>query len=382
MNICIATSTFPASPDDSAHAFFLLDVVRVLRAGGHSVSILTQARDPHPVSPLSNLEVDWFPWRSLGSRLAEQSFGSPKGMLSAASLVWSGFRAVRRMRSAGRVDLFLCAWVIPSGLYVYLDQVLSRSRTPYVLWALGSDVNKYKANPLVRRVLARIAARAGAVYADGYRLCDEVSSITGESCEFLPTFRGLPRLPPPRGHAEVPRRFLYVGRHAAVKGVDVLVDALVELKRLGDPTYRLNLVGDGDLTPALERKVKDAGLSDRVRFLGRLSTPALANAYAESDCVVIPSRSESIPLVMSEALQARLPLIVTDVGDMGDLARRFGLGEVVPPENPDALAAAIRRFIDAPWQLDPVRSPDLLRDLTFESAAPKLLRRLEALAAI
>src|SRR5258706_258944 len=71
MNICIATSTFPASPDDSAHAFFLLDVVRVLRAGGHSVSILTQARDPHPVSPLSNLEVDWYPWRSVGSRSAE-----------------------------------------------------------------------------------------------------------------------------------------------------------------------------------------------------------------------------------------------------------------------------------------------------------------------
>src|SRR5262249_43999292 len=133
---------------------------------------------------------------------------------------------------------------VPSGFYVFLDQVLGRSRTPYVLWALGSDVNKYRANAVFRGILRGLAGRAGALYADGFQLARDVSSIVGRRCEFFPTFRVLPTaVSSPRDHA-AERRFLYVGRHAAVKGVDVLVEALVELKKLGNPAYRFDIVGD------------------------------------------------------------------------------------------------------------------------------------------
>ena len=57
--------------------------------------------------------------------------------------------------------------------------------------------------------------------------------------------------------------------------------------------------------------------------------------YESSDCVVIPSRSESIPLVFSEALNFDKELIVTDVGDMGMLGRQYGVAWVVPPEDAD-----------------------------------------------
>jgi glycosyltransferase involved in cell wall biosynthesis len=62
------------------------------------------------------------------------------------------------------------------------------------------------------------------------------------------------------------------------------------------------------------------------------------------DCVVIPSRMESIPIVFSEALQADVPLLVTDVGDMGKLARDHGLAEPVPPDDAAALASAMDEF--------------------------------------
>jgi glycosyltransferase involved in cell wall biosynthesis len=65
------------------------------------------------------------------------------------------------------------------------------------------------------------------------------------------------------------------------------------------------------------------------------------------DCLVIPSRNESIPIVFSEALQAGLPLLVTDVGDMGELARRHGLAAPVRPADAPALAAAMSAFINA-----------------------------------
>jgi glycosyltransferase involved in cell wall biosynthesis len=380
MNICIVTSTFASDPEDSSHAAFLLDLIRLLERYGHKVSVLTQAREPNPTPALPGLDVVWFPWLKLGNRLAELSFGSAKGLLSAASLIVQGMREVGQMRRSRNVDVFFCAWFVPSGFYVFLDQVLGRSRTPYVLWALGSDVNKYRTNPVFRGILRGLSSRAGALYADGFQLARDVGSIAGRRCEFFPTFRVLPTATKaPRGEHRTGPRFLYVGRHAAVKGIDVLVEALVELKKLGNPAYRFDIVGDGDLTPALVRRVTEAGLLDRIHFRGLLSNEELAAAYEETDCVVIPSRSESIPLVLSEALQHGRPLIVTDVGDMGDLSRLHGLGLVVPPENPPALAEALRRFISTPSVLDPSRVAKLLDELTLESAVPKLLDRLETL---
>ncbi|HVW29341.1 MAG TPA: glycosyltransferase [Polyangiaceae bacterium] len=379
MNICLATSTFPANPDDAAHAAFLLEVIRVIESRGHRVSVLTQVREPTSSPPLPSLDVVWFPWLKLGDRLAELTFGSMEGALSAASLVANGVRHLRLVRKSRRIDAFLCAWMIPSGFYAYLDQVLFRSRVPYALWALGSDVNKYRSNDLICNVLRRVAGRAAAVYADGYGLCDDVQSMTGRPCEFLPTFRsfrGAPITAPPE---HTPKRFLFVGRHIAVKGIDVLVDALIAMKNGGHDAYRVDFVGDGEMTPLLKNRIAAAGLSQRARFLGRLSDEALARAYSDTDCLVIPSRSESIPIVMSEALQHGVPLIVSDVGDMGMLARRYGLGEVVPSGDPDALARALTKFIAKPWRLDDAQARELLSKLTFEGAADRLLSRLEQL---
>jgi glycosyltransferase involved in cell wall biosynthesis len=375
MKICLISSTFPAGPQDFTHAHFLLDVIEVLKAQGHELCVLTQAREPESSPPLAGLEVIRFPWRQLGARLAELDFSSPRGVLSAASLIESGTRHVRQLRKSHGIEVFLCAWVIPSGLYLLLDRVLAQSRVPYVLWALGSDLNKYKSNPLVRRLIRQIGRGAGQLYADGHRLCNDFSELTDRECEFLPTFRRLQPRPrvPKLGSAQ---RFLYVGRHTRVKGTDVLVRALAEL---GDCDFHFDIVGDGEQTPELERMISDSSVRDRVRFRGRLSNEELADAYASSDCVVVPSRSESIPVVMSEALQYGLPLIVSDVGDMGDLARRYRLGAVVPPEQPSALADKIREFVRAPLTTDEALRQELLNGLTFDGAAPNLAARLQAL---
>ena len=117
-----------------------------------------------------------------------------------------------------------------------------------------------------------------------------------------------------------------------------------------------------------------------MRFRGRLADAELYALYAACDCVVIPSRSESIPIVLSEALQAGKPLIVTDVGDMGSIVREHHLGEVVPSEDPPSLARAMQRFIADPRPPDQAGRARILSDLMFESAAPRLLRRLEEVA--
>jgi glycosyltransferase involved in cell wall biosynthesis len=77
--------------------------------------------------------------------------------------------------------------------------------------------------------------------------------------------------------------------------------------------------------------------------MGSVSDRILFSLYASSDCVVIPSRSESIPLVFSEALRFNKDLIVTDVGDMGMLGHQYGVAWVIPPENVMALKEIMKK---------------------------------------
>jgi glycosyltransferase involved in cell wall biosynthesis len=81
-------------------------------------------------------------------------------------------------------------------------------------------------------------------------------------------------------------------------------------------------------------------------MLGNIPDATLVSLYGTSDCVVIPSRSESIPLVFSEALNFDKEMIVADVGDLGVLGRQYGVADVVPPEDPAALKEAMGERLD------------------------------------
>ncbi|MBL7184375.1 MAG: glycosyltransferase [Anaerolineae bacterium] len=59
------------------------------------------------------------------------------------------------------------------------------------------------------------------------------------------------------------------------------------------------------------------------------------------DALVIPSHIESIPILFSDAMQVGIPVVATDVGDLGQLVRQYGVGVVVDPEDPEALAGAM-----------------------------------------
>ena len=129
------------------------------------------------------------------------------------------------------------------------------------------------------------------------------------------------------------------GRHVPQKGFDVLLEAVRQLDADG-VRLRLLLGGEGRERADLERRA--AGLP--VRFTGFEAEPR--RLFAQADVFVLPSRVEALPLVLVEAVSAGLPAVATDVGDV-----REALGdvvEVVPPEDADALAAALRRLLADP----------------------------------
>jgi glycosyltransferase involved in cell wall biosynthesis len=89
---------------------------------------------------------------------------------------------------------------------------------------------------------------------------------------------------------------------------------------------------------------------------------------------VIPSYGDSLPLVYGEALQAGIPLIVTEVGDMGSLTRRYELGSVVNPGDVGGLAAAMEEMVSSgPPQGYAARMQGLLRRLHPSVAASHFL---------
>ncbi len=133
---------------------------------------------------------------------------------------------------------------------------------------------------------------------------------------------------------------LFVGRLAAVKGLPVLIEALAAARPLR-PGLRLTVIGDGPDRRALERLAAEAGVGDVVEFVGYRSQSDVARTLATVDALVLPSFAEGLPVVLMEAMAARLPVIATRIAGVPELVRSGEHGLLVPPGDPAALAQAL-----------------------------------------
>jgi glycosyltransferase involved in cell wall biosynthesis len=132
---------------------------------------------------------------------------------------------------------------------------------------------------------------------------------------------------------------VFVGELRALKGVDVLLDAIGLMARRGRSLSAV-IVGDGPDRAAFEAQARQQQLA--VRFAGAL--PARA-AFGLGRVLVVPSRAESLPYVVLEAAAAGLPLVATRVGGIPEI---FGpdAGVLVAAGDAAALAAGIAQALD------------------------------------
>jgi glycosyltransferase involved in cell wall biosynthesis len=129
------------------------------------------------------------------------------------------------------------------------------------------------------------------------------------------------------------------------KGHDVLVDALATLN--GRP-WRCLCVGTLERDPTFVASLRRRA-DRRLRFAGALTEEDLSRSYGEADLLVLPSRSETYGMVVTEALARGLPVVAADVGGvpeaLGHGADGSRPGMLVPPEDPAALGAALRAWL-------------------------------------
>jgi glycosyltransferase involved in cell wall biosynthesis len=140
--------------------------------------------------------------------------------------------------------------------------------------------------------------------------------------------------------AAEPRPLLFYGRLAADKGVDLVLKALAQ----GPTTRRLTVIGRGDDESELRQLATELGVSGRVTWRSWTGERELARALGACSMAVLPSRHESFGNVMAEALAVGVPLISTRAGSIPELVEHGKTGWLVPPNDPNALAAAIATF--------------------------------------
>lgn len=148
-----------------------------------------------------------------------------------------------------------------------------------------------------------------------------------------------PATPSPDG-----TRLLCLAAVTTGKGHDLLVTALGEI---ADLDWQLTCVGaldvEPDLVAGLREHVQRSGLGDRVLFSGAAARAEVETALATTDLLVSASRHEAYGMAVTEALARAVPVVVTDVGGHRESAGAGGA--LVPPGDPDRLAAALRLWL-------------------------------------
>ncbi len=162
-------------------------------------------------------------------------------------------------------------------------------------------------------------------------------------------------------------------------GVHVAVAALREW-----PEAHLLIVGDGVDRLRLEAQVRDEGLQERVIFTGARPHEAMAAYYAAADCIAVPSVpvagvEEATSISVIEGMASARPVVASGIGGLKELIEDGRNGLLVPPNDPKALAAALRASLVRAPELGQAAQDDVRRNFSARAAAEAFVADLSHL---
>ncbi len=141
------------------------------------------------------------------------------------------------------------------------------------------------------------------------------------------------------GHDDTGHLLLYIGRLSAEKQIDRIRPVLEAM-----PQTRLALVGDGPHRQQLERHFEGTATT----FVGYLAGEELASAYASGDAFLFPSSTETLGLVLLEAMAAGCPVVGANRGGIPDIVSDGVNGCLYDPDQPASLPTAVKRLLGDP----------------------------------
>jgi glycosyltransferase involved in cell wall biosynthesis len=340
MHILIVNSEYPpiggGAGNASAH------IARTLVRMGERVTVLTAGfRGLASDEIVDGVHVLRLP--GLRRKLDRSTAAEQFVFMKTASL-WGLWRA-RQLKP----EFVLAFFGIPSGAAVWFWNFFVNA--PYAICLRGGDVPGFRPYDfgLVHRVMSpllrQVWQKASAVVANSQGLRAMATRFDDEvPVQVIPNGVDLNTFANPERNWESPR-LLFVGRVVYQKGLDLLLDALVDLRHLD---WQLDIVGDGPRRRLLAAQADRLGLGDRVFFKGWQPREALPEIFRRATLFVYPSRHEGMPNAVLEAMASGLPVVATQIPGNEELVEDGRTGRLVPTEDRDALRAVLEEMIGDP----------------------------------
>jgi teichuronic acid biosynthesis glycosyltransferase TuaC len=295
-----------------------------------------------------------------------------------------------RLHRREHFDVINCHWLHPDG--VAAAWIARCCNLPLVLTALGSDVNLLLDDERRQPAIVNALRSADAVIAKSSSLRARIAQegIPAERIDVIRngvdttrfTIRDRDAAAGELGLPPGERRLLFVGKLTGIKGVCCLLEAFARVAASDDRTT-LYLVGEGAERSAYERLAHDRGLHARVRFVGAEHPTRMPLWFGAADVLCLPSVHEGCPNVVLEALASGRPVVASRVGGVSELVPDIA-GELVPPGDAAALAAALEGALMAQWDSVRIRAEALSRswEKTADSYCAVYASALAARAAL
>lgn len=339
-NIVIITTSFPDltfQKGQEAAGMFVHDFATELQRYA-KVTVIAPSRQER-VEKLHNMTIVRYGVPLLP--LSRLRFTNPFHWIYIFKTLQSGQNAVLKTAQEQHADHIFALWVLPSGYWAKIAG--AKFNIPYSVWALGSDIWTLSHIPIVKNFL-KIALRSSRhLFADGYQLADDVSTLCGLKCSFLPSTRNIPILQNKKLSKSPPYTLTYLGRWHPHKGIDLLMESLhfiteKDWKKIAS----VQIWGGGNLEPIVRNQCEILQKKGRpVTMGGYLSRQEASGLLATTDFLMLPSRIESIPIIFSDALKAYCPIISMPVGDLPRLINQYRVGILAEGVTSDDYAKAI-----------------------------------------
>jgi glycosyltransferase involved in cell wall biosynthesis len=146
-----------------------------------------------------------------------------------------------------------------------------------------------------------------------------------------------------------PPVLLCVGRLVPEKGFDTAILGLASLRERF-PGIRMVIAGDGPARADLEKLAMTVHVAEAVDFVGWVAPESVPSLMNRATVVVVPSRWEAFGLVALEAALMERAVVAARVGGLPEVVREGDTGLMFPRDDAQALAAAVRALLEAPWR--------------------------------
>lgn len=284
-----------------------------------------------------------------------------------------------KLNRAHPYDLCLAWSAVPAGGVAW---ALHRAtKLPYIVRVSGPDIPGFEQRyarlyPILTPAIRSIWCGAAAVVA---KCAHEADMIRAVDPQIRTTLIGngadLAAFPQQAAITDDdPLRLICVARLIERKGQQHLIAAVKRLADLG-VNVTLDLVGTGDARAANETQVREAGLTERVRFVGYVAREDIAAYYAAAHVFVLPSYNEGMSVATLEAMAAGLPVVVTRTGGTDELVAAGENGLIFDWGDVDRLVehlrclAADRALVQQMGRASRARA----RQFSWEAAAQRYL---------